>query len=388
MSTPTPEIEAKSCGQSVDVLGVGMAFPDSPPAPYALPPELGGAPCVAYACAASPAKGLVPPNRLRRLGRAQSLALASAALAVKDCPHPLTFGDSSAVALGTGMGEQGETADFLTRMFATDEAELRPAHFVNSVHNSMASQIAMMFGMRGDNYTFTHGAISFELALEAGVRWLRAGRADVVLACGADMLTPYLAAAGVNYGWWRRDGAAVDPMSDTAAVQAGTLPGEGAAAFLLARRDVFPEATRIARIACATALPLLCESIADLNPEAEAAFVHRALAPAGMELRDVSFVLYGANGDAAHDAAHGSVDRALAAARGTPLPCGVYKHRCGEFCAAPALGVALAVEAVRHGCIPDAVACRRPPRADASITSVLVYSISSPGHHSVCLVTA
>ena len=374
-------------GQPVDVFGVGVVLPNATPMPYALPPEFGALICLAHTCEPSPAKGLFPPNRLRRLGRAQVLALTSAVLAVKDCTHPVPFGDRSAVVVGSGLGEQDETASFLRCMFATNEAELRPARFVNSVHNSMASQIAIFFGARGENNTFTHGAVSFELALESCLRSIRTGRADSVVVCGVDVLTPYAVTVGCAFGCWRAGDTTVDPMADAPHADAGGLPGEGAASILLARPDIIPDAARIARIA-AVAVKILDAPISHMDLAEATGFITDTIGYAGIHARDLSLAIFGANGDPELDAAYRKLEEALSAASGIPVPFGVYRHRCGDFHTASALGVSLAIDVVRTGLVPDAVMCRRPPRSGWSSGKVLVCSLSLPRHLSVCVVTA
>lgn len=374
-------------GLPVDVLGVGVVSPNATPMPYALPPEFGALTCLAHTCEPSPAKGLFPPNRLRRLGRAQVLALTSAVLAAKDCTHPVPFGDRSAVVVGSGLGEQDETADFLRCMFATNEAELRPARFVNSVHNSMASQIAIFFGARGENSTFTHGAISFELALESGLRSIRTGRSDSVVVCGVDVLTPYVVAAGCAFGCWRAGDTTADPMADAPPAGAGGLPGEGAVSLLLARPDVVPEAARRAHIATA-AVKSLDAPISHIDTAEATGFITDTIGYAGIHAHDLSLAIFGANGDPKLDAAYRKLNEALSAASGTPISFGVYRHRSGDFRTASALGVSLAIDFVRTGLVPDALTCRRPPRPGGASGKVLVCSLSLPRHLSVCMVTA
>jgi 3-oxoacyl-(acyl-carrier-protein) synthase len=349
-----------------------------------MPAWWGAEPCFAYGLAEPPGVGLIPAGSLRRLGRAQRMALAAAHLAVKDSPVGLAAGEAGAVAAATGLGELGETAAFLENMIALGEREPRPACFVNSVHNSLASQIAMGLGLKGENHLFTHGPMSFELALWQALHVLGTGRAEQVLACGADSLSPYVLAAGRAFEWWRSDGAALAPMSEPPVAKRGTLPGEGAAALLLARPRPAGPGERRARIAAVLARPLHLPSF---EAEAELGFMEQALAGARLALGEVGFVLFGANGDERLDAKYRQVALALASRLGRQMPWGVYKHLCGEFCTASALGVALAAQIVRRGRVPDELARPLAPAPDAPVANVLVYHLSETGQHSVCVVS-
>ena len=435
-----------------EILGVGMLCPEGPPAAVAMPAWWGDGPCFAYQFSGQPGAGIIPPGSMRRLGRTQRMALAAAHLAVKDSPVALRAGDDAAVAVGTGLGELGETAAFLENMIALDEREPKPASFVNSVHNSLASQIAMALGLKGENHLFTHGAASFELALGQALLMLDAGRAEQVLVCGADGLSPYFVAAGRDFGWWRSGAAAIAPLGaagenlgpglparsiptaestlpsagtpqvpggeelesalvpradsscrpgprfspaapskDAAgAARTGTLPGEGAAALLLARPGSAGRADgRTARIAAVLARP---GATASFDAAGEVSFIAQVLDRAQLAPGDLGLVLCGANGDERLDGRYRQVEQALISRVGRAVPWGGYKQLCGEFCTAPALATVMAARMVREE-KGSGVFCRNGPsggcaqKTPAPFSSVLVYHLAASGQHSACVVS-
>ena len=140
----------------------------------------------------------IPDARLRRLGRAQKLAVIAAERAVRPGADHAKPAGGMAVLVGTGLGELGQTSAFLENLDSKGEAEPKPACFVNSVHNALASQIALLLGCTAENHTFTHGFISFELALWQAMAALRSGRIEAAVVCGADEVSPYLLAAGLE----------------------------------------------------------------------------------------------------------------------------------------------------------------------------------------------
>jgi 3-oxoacyl-(acyl-carrier-protein) synthase len=231
------------------------------------------------------------------------------------------------------------------------------------------------------------------LALWEALRLLAAGRAERVLVVGVDELSPYAITAGQEYGWWRRDAAPLAPMA--AGGPPGTLPGEGAAALLLGRAG-----SHGPRIAAIRVRPLPDPDFRRVNPEAEVEFIRGALDAAGKTLDGVDLFLFGANGDPRLDAVYAEVARVLGGL------CGVYKHLCGEFCTAPAVGVALAARSVRDGRLAPEISLPKafhewhrregmspgyPPegaiREWPSGGSVAVYHLHEAGYHSICLVT-
>ena len=364
-----------AAGPGAAVLGIGLVLPE--PRPTSLQPTVSDLLASGPACACSelPAVSAVPARALRRLGRAQRLALGAAQRALDDFGAARGPAESAAVLVGTGLGCLGETAAFLENMVEREEREPRPASFVNSVHNSPAAQISIAFGLRGENHTFTHGQISFELALWKALALLSSGRAELVLLVGVDELSAYVVTAGQEYGWWRRDDAPLAPMAGQG--QPGTLPGEGAGALVLGR-----PAAGLPRVVASHVRPLAGRGVDDVSPADEARFIRGALASWGRAPDDVDLFLLGANGSARLDAAYGAVADALG------RPCGVYKQSCGEFCSAPAVGVALAARAAREGRVPDEIRLAAGEAVGGAAATIVIYHLHESGYHSVCLVTA
>lgn len=121
-------------------------------------------------------------RHVRRLKRFPRLALSLAIAAHENSGA----GDiPAAVFLGTGWGALSETADFLKRLFETDEQFPSPTDFIGSVHNAAAGQIAMQFQATGANITMTGGDYSFEQSLMAADLLSRNMR-DSFLVVGAD----------------------------------------------------------------------------------------------------------------------------------------------------------------------------------------------------------
>jgi 3-oxoacyl-(acyl-carrier-protein) synthase len=104
----------------------------------------------------------LPPGLIRRLKRLPRMALSLAVNAHRESgfeEKPMS------IFMGTGWGALSETYDFLTRLTKSDEQFPSPTDFVGSVHNSPASQAAILFGATGVNITTSGGDYSFEQAL-------------------------------------------------------------------------------------------------------------------------------------------------------------------------------------------------------------------------------
>ena len=370
---------------TVAILGSGHVYPEAEPTMLKLPPELGSEEVPARLCRDPLGKGIIPAMTLRRLGRAQRMALLAAHQALN--ARAMTPDDcyNTAVCLGTGLGELGETVSFLDNLVRLEEKEPKPARFANSVHNSLASQVAIRFGFRGENHTLTHGPVSFELALWQATVLLRTGRARYVLACGADELHPYGAYAGKALGARSSRRA---PFSSTPKNSGDfcsrALPGEGAAAFLLGLSGEAWSQRQRPCIKTVKVCPLETRGMSSINPLEEAAFIQRAISSSGVTLDKVDHVLLGANSEAQLEEVYHDTLAALSSAAGRTIPHSLYKHRTGDFCTAPALGLALAATLLDNETIQADVMVPgnyTPP----ALGNILIYHVAIPDFHSVCL---
>lgn len=366
------------------VLGVGTVLPGEGPTHHPVPEGL-GAPCPAYACVASPGSGVLAAKVLRRLGRAQRLAMTAAHFALEDAGIGSGDRGGIAICLGTGMGELGHTYAFLENMIALDEVKPKPASFINSVHNAIAGQMAIALSCKGENHTFIHGSISFESALWQALHLLDRRRAERVLVCGVDELNGYMMAADRAFERFQEGDDALTPMSATAPGGPGTLPGEGAVAIVLGRVEDAPNGSPRIRGVCAR--PIAPAKKSNLGAQAEVRFIQEALGRSDLRPADVDLVICSANGDSKEDASYREVLEGLGAIAGLPLAHGVFKHGTGDFHTAAAVGVALGIESVTGPNLSDRIRCVGPaPGTD--LRHAIVYSLYSSGFHSVCVVTS
>lgn len=145
------------------------------------------------ACIEPDYKTLIEPKALRRMSRIIRMGVAAA----KDClrqaggqadgqPGGLM---PDAIVTGTGYGCLEDTGVFLTDMIRRKEEGLQPATFIQSTHNTVGAQIALILQCTGYNNTFVHRGFSFENAVLDTFLLLQEGAAKTVLAGGIDELT-------------------------------------------------------------------------------------------------------------------------------------------------------------------------------------------------------
>lgn len=158
-------------------------------------------------------KGLIDPKALRRMSRIIRMGVATAKACLGEEKMP------GAIVTGTGYGCLEDTGLFLTSMIERKEETLQPATFIQSTHNTVGAQIALILQCTGYNNTFVHRGFSFESALLDAILLLQEGEASTVLAGGIDELTDESYAILTRLGLYRH-----------------ALAGEGTAFFLLSNQ--------------------------------------------------------------------------------------------------------------------------------------------------------
>ena len=345
-----------------------------------------------YACGEFGAEQFIDPAKRRRLNRIQQMVLTAARRSLPaNLPAPAAPG-RIAVAIGTGLGSLNDTAAFVENMILKEERAPRPAFFTNSVHNSLASQVAIEFNLAGLNSTAIQREISFEFALGQAANELALGHADLALAGAADELNQYALAAGMRWGWWsgcnvpvaKKGGGdasspEIRPFTDRPDRRQRPLPGEGCAMFVLGRADATASPlARVSAIRTGRWGPVLANS---MRKPRRAGFRRRS---SGMD----SGARRGYAPDRCKRLAalnrlsqcHGSIF----AAGGAAAAAGAYKQCCGEHHSASAFGFFTAIGLVRGEIAPE-LCCGT---AGGPCRTVVLYTFSPTGTKGMCCVCA
>ena len=224
-----------------------------------------------------------------------------------------------AVSLGTAWGALSETHDFLRRLFETRQQFPSPTDFIGSVHNAPAGQIAMLLGAKGANVTTSGGDASFEQALLAADLLTHPG-ADPILLLGADEAQPVLA-----------------PLLDGSVRASGAL-ADGGGALVLERGSSHGGPT----------VALLAYRFGPY-PDCMAGLVERLGGAEGVG-RDYGAILAGLPADCRSQAGEQLADFLSQSRFDGPVI--DYRRIIGQFGAASAVAVVLAVQMVGQGLVP------------------------------------
>jgi 3-oxoacyl-[acyl-carrier-protein] synthase II len=139
------------------------------------------------------ARDFVSAGNLRRMDRLSAMTAAAARLALEDAALAITSAnrDRVGIALGTAFGATDVAAQIGRALFTEGPGRVNPMLVPNTVMNAPAGHAAIELGLRGVNTTVNHRETSAETAIAFAADALRRGRAEAMLAGGAEILSPF-----------------------------------------------------------------------------------------------------------------------------------------------------------------------------------------------------
>lgn len=159
---------------------------------------------------------LIDPKLIRRMSRVIRMGVATA----MDALRQAGVSNPDAIITGTAYGCLEDTGIFLKRLVENGEEMLTPTAFIQSTHNTVGAQVALLLKCHAYNNTYVQRAQSFERSLQDARLWLTEHPGASVLVGAADELTDYSYALLERFGLYRHqaggEGAAYYLVTDTA----------------------------------------------------------------------------------------------------------------------------------------------------------------------------
>ncbi|MFI6798337.1 beta-ketoacyl-[acyl-carrier-protein] synthase family protein [Streptosporangium canum] len=289
----------------------------------------------------------------RRLDRCQQAALVAAREAWADAGAPDVEPERLAVVIGTGVG------GVLTTLAQDDLLETSGARRVSPytvpmlMPNGPAAVVSIEFGARGGAHTPVSACASGSEAIAMGLDLIRLGRADVVIAGGAEACVHPLTLAGFAQAraLSTRNDAPQEASRPFDAGRDGFVLGEGAALVVL-EREGFAAArgARAHATLAGAATTSDAHHITGADAGGQVRAMRLALASAGLQALDVGHVNAHATSTPTGDLTE---TRSITEALGTHPAVTATKSMTGHLCgAAGAVGAIAAILALRDGVIP------------------------------------
>jgi 3-oxoacyl-[acyl-carrier-protein] synthase II len=309
-------------------------------------------------------KDFVDPKLIRRMSHVIKMGVATA----RECLNKANIKMPGAIITGTAYGCLEDTITFLTRIVEQQEEMLPPTAFIQSTHNTVAAQIALLLSCHAYNNTFVHKGISFESALLDAVMLLNENEADSVLVGGTDEMTDASFAILTRLGLYKR--WPISNLSLFETVSNGSIGGEGAAFFLLTDK---PSGDNLAEL---TAIKTL------YKPKDIATNIKAFLTANDLTIEDINLVITGRNGDTKNDRVYHDLNNTLFA----ESPLVNYKHLSGEYPTSSSFALWMASNIIKQGIVP-AIVIEKPVKSK-SPKNVLIYNHYQNKYHSLMLVSA
>jgi len=308
-------------------------------------------------------KAFIDPKQIRRMSHVIKMGVAASKKCIQDAGVEMP----GAIVTGTAFGCMEDTITFLTRIVEEQEEMLPPTAFIQSTHNTVAAQIALMLQCHNYNLTYVHKGISFESALIDGTMLLNEGEAEDVLVGATEEMVDTSFKVLTRLGLYKRHPVLnLDLFKEKSK---GTIGGEGAAFFLLEDR-----------ISRGTLAELITVKVLYKPVDIEDS-IEKLLGGNGLSIADIDLVITGRNGDIRNDEIYDVLEKTLF--KDSALA--NYKHLCGEYPVSSSFALWLAVNILKHKTAPPVVMERGAARLPEKL---LIYNHYQQKYHSLMLVSA
>lgn len=307
-------------------------------------------------------KELIDPKLIRRMSRVIKMGVASAMACLKAAG--LTSPD--AIITGTAYGCLEDTGVFLSKMVEREEELLTPTSFIQSTHNTIGAQVALLLHCHEYNNTFVNGGSSFECSLLDAQMLLQEGEANNVLVGGIDEITDISHGILSRFGLYKQ--GPVNNLDLYKSTSKGTIAGEGSTFFLLTNQASGNDLAKLDAIATF------------YKPGSFTAIEQQVtafLSAQNISIDDIDVIITGKNWDVKNDAVYNHLGETLFN-KNTVIN---YKHLCGEYPTSSAFALWYAAQIIQTNSVPGA-------EHTAPVKKALIYNHYQNSYHSLMLLSA
>lgn len=307
-----------------------------------------------FSCKTPDYKNYIEPKLLRRMSHNVRMGLATSLQALKKAGVE----SPDAIIVGTSLGCLDDTEKFLTQLIQSDEKLLNPTPFIQSTHNTVSGQIALLIGCKNYNFTFTQQAVSFETALIDASLSLQEDNTKNVLVGGLDEMNEFVYKLLHKAGCTKKEGY----------VNKGYIPGEGASFFVLSNKITEGTLAKIQHVSAFNVSDGLVEDLESI------------LKGLGLQMSDIDVLINGENDDEDYDENYLEIKTALEES------CHInYKQLVGEYDTASAFAMWLGAQIISQQTIPSLAVSNFIEKE--AIKHLLVHNYSAAHQHSFIIIS-
>jgi 3-oxoacyl-[acyl-carrier-protein] synthase II len=298
----------------------------------------------------------IDSKMIRRMSRIVKMGVAAALTCLKNAG----IDNPAAIITATAYGCLEDTSSFLRRMIEFEEKMLSPTSFIQSTHNTVGAQIALLLKCHNYNNTIVHRSFSFENALIEANLLLAEGRGPV-LAGAVDEITADSHTILSRFGLYKT-------TDNHNGVNCYNINGEGASFFLLDNNPGHnPEA--LIRDLSTIYMPA--------NDEEIRIAVVNLLNRNNLMTNQIDLVLSSHTGQTKKD----KTDNYVLDSLFPDKPFFPFKSLCGDYPTASGFALWMAARLLKEQKQPEWMNSLRFP-----LNNILIYHRSGVNHHSIYLI--
>ena len=132
-------------------------------------------------------KQWIKPMQLRRMSKIVRMGLAC----TKDIEAQIGTNEFESIIVGTGLGCIKDTIKFIETINSVSTSSIPPTAFIQSTHNTIAGQIALLLSNNSYNMTYVQNGVSFEHALIDAHIKIKEGQNNILVGA-LDEMTEYI----------------------------------------------------------------------------------------------------------------------------------------------------------------------------------------------------
>ncbi|WP_163398593.1 beta-ketoacyl synthase N-terminal-like domain-containing protein [Flavobacterium fluviatile] len=310
-------------------------------------------------------KEYISPAASRRMAKGVKNGIVASALAMKDA----NVENVDAIITGTGLGCIEDSEKFLKSILDNNEEFLTPTSFIQSTHNTVGAQIALLQQCKGYNFTYVNGAVSFESALLDAKMQIEENEANSILVGGVDENGDYTTSLFKLAGRIKKENDL--PSNVLNANSTGVVYGEGASFFVLENEKKDSTYAEILDVEIKNSL--------EENEVEEALILF--LKSNHLEITDLDAVVLGFDGNSDSD----SYYRNLSENAFVKTPQLYYKHLSGAYDTASAFALWMASKILKTQEIPEIIKVNSVVKP--TYNTILLYNQLNGKNHSFTLLS-
>lgn len=308
-------------------------------------------------------KEFINPGLLRRMSRVVKMGVYTGLSALKKA----NIENPEAIITGTGLGCIEDTENFLASIIRDKEQFLAPTAFIQSTHNTIGAQIALILKCNNYNFTYVNRNSSFEDSLTDAMMLLNEGEVNNVLVGGVDELTDNSFIIMKRLGLYKElDGKKILGNTTT-----GAYAGEGAAFFVL---DNIKD-----NALCELKAVKTYNNFDDNDVTAE--IIQKFLKDNNISNDEIDVLITGINGDCEYDSLYEKAFNVF----GKDTSWCSYKYICGEYFTSSSFAFKISTDILKNQILNNEIQINKVSKN--KIRNILIYNQFRNKNHSLILLS-